>query len=228
MGNSSEARAAGLLSAAKRVTSSLEEKVAEAYTTCLKLVSLRSDVQKPLPCLYCDSESCLLAVERGNTGWCGVFLKKIKYQWSARCLKCFGLNHQSLECGAISSTYHDRTCLHCMSPTCSYITKANHDPNFTQYSAECADGSGFQRANRAKNVIFRTSRDKTTHASFNGFVTSLFGGEVVVPPYDEQGLTFFTWCFAQVLSTHPHLHHVLNYNILILFWLSEENKFNRV
>jgi len=226
--NSYEARANGLLSAAKRATSSFEDKVAEAYTTCLHLVNLRSDVLTPLPCLFCDSESCLLTKARGGTGWCGVFLKKINYQWSSRCLKCFGLRHQLSGCGATSSTYHNRTCQHCMSPTCSYITKANHDPNFRQYSAECADGTGFDRANRAKNVIFRTSRDKTIHASFNGFVTALFGREVVVPPYDEQGWVFFTWCFAQVLSEHAELHHVLNYNILLLFWLSEENKFNRV
>jgi hypothetical protein len=150
--NSYEARANGLLSAAKRATSSFEEKVAEAYTTCLHLVNLRSDVLTPLPCLFCDSESCLLTKARGGTGWCGVFLKKINYQWGSRCLKCFGLRHQSFDCGATSSTYHNRTCQHCMSPTCSYITKANHDPNFRQYSAECADGTGFDRANRAKNL----------------------------------------------------------------------------
>ena len=225
-----EARSEGLLSASKRGggSATFEETVAACYADCLLLVDARSTAMVPLPCLYCDKSGCLLVREGPSSSWCSVFVTSIKRQWSGRCLKCFAKEHFAKDCEATFLTYYDRTCQHCMSPTCSYIRKAAHDQSFNAYkSAACPDPVGFALADRAKNVIFRISRDQATHAAFCSFVRGHFEDKVAVPPFDEKGWSFFLWCFDQVLPQHEDLHHVLHYNFVLLFWLSDANKSKR-
>ena len=195
--------------------------VSVSYDATLRAIHGRRNVFDFKPCFFCDNRLCTQTKTARDL--CPLF-NSLTAGWKTnRCFRCFSVGHGTTDCaGCGSDRYRSWICQNCLSPGCSRDTSAASDAVFTQYKLACAcvSQTDFTLAERAKCVVFYVCHHQPTHAAFTAFVQLKFGSALSVPPFAVDGRAFFIWVMTKTFNGGPR-RHVLNYIVLLDFWLSD-------
>lgn len=197
--------------------------VYHSYKEALRLVKGRETSLPSVKCVFCDNAYCLSDCP---TDLCPVFDKEAA-KWSdasRRCMRCSGVGHWSRDCPLSYRMYYSVLCMDCLSPNCSRDQTARSCPHFQEFKMPCSRPTSFSKilANRAMCVVNFIARNSEAHKQFVAHLKVTYRDMNEIPPFSSSRIDFHEWCFKPVFKGDAILGHILNWSLVLRFWLSRK------